>query len=105
MLQPEMHGAGYVSLALLQRRMEIMERVAKYASVLLASLLWSTAGLAAPGCPEIQQFLTGKALVVVCFYSDDLRTNNPATTPANNSILTFTDRRTLPRLFLGIRGV
>ena len=41
-----------------------MKRVAKYASVLLASLLWSTAGLAAPGCPEMEQFLTGKAVVV-----------------------------------------
>ena len=41
-----------------------MERVARYASVLLASLLWSTAGLAAPGCPEMEQFLTGKAVVV-----------------------------------------
>ena len=42
-----------------------MERVARYASVLLASLLWSTAGLAAPACPEMEQFLTGKAVYPV----------------------------------------
>ena len=98
-----MFDAG-IRLALLQRRTEIMERVARYASVLLASLLWSTAGLAAPACPEMEQFLTGKAVGVVCFHSDDLRTNNPATTPANNSILTFADGSPLPGLFGGSGG-
>jgi alpha-beta hydrolase superfamily lysophospholipase len=84
--------------------MEIMERVVKHVSILLVSLLWSTAGSAAPGCPEIEQFLTGKAVGVVCFHSNDLRTNNPATTPANNSILTFADGSPLPGLLGGING-
>ncbi|HEV8551789.1 MAG TPA: 3-hydroxybutyrate oligomer hydrolase family protein [Casimicrobiaceae bacterium] len=78
-----------------------MERVAKRLSVLLVSLLWSTVGSATPGCPEIEQFLTGKAVGVVCFHSDDLRTNNPTTTPANNSITTFADGSPLPGLFSG----
>jgi alpha-beta hydrolase superfamily lysophospholipase len=77
-----------------------MERVAKRVSILLVSLLWSVAGLAAPGCPEIQQFLMGKAVGVVCFDSADLRTNNPSitnpTTPADNFILTFADGSPLP---------
>jgi alpha-beta hydrolase superfamily lysophospholipase len=77
-----------------------MERVAKRLSILLVSLLWSAAGLAAPGCPEIQQFLTGRAVGVVCFQSADLRTNNTSTTtpttPADNSILTFADGSPLP---------
>lgn len=78
-----------------------MERVAKRMSVLLVSLLWSAVGLAAPGCPELEQFLTGKAVGVVCFRSDDLRTNNAITTPLNNSILTFADGTPLPGLFGG----
>jgi hypothetical protein len=73
-----------------------MERVARGVSVLLLLLLGSSVGLAAPGCPEIQQFLTGKAVGVGCSHSDDLRTNNPATTPANNFIGTFADGRALP---------
>src|ERR1700688_4147911 len=73
-----------------------MERFAKHVSVLLVSLLWSAAGLAAPGCPDIEQFLTGKAVGVVCFHSGDLRTNNAITTPANNFILTFADGTPLP---------
>jgi pimeloyl-ACP methyl ester carboxylesterase len=82
-----------------------MERVAKHVSVLLVALLWSAVGLAAPGCPELEQFLTGKAVGVVCFHSDDLRTNNPAInpaiTPANNSTTTFADGSPLPGLFAG----
>jgi hypothetical protein len=85
-----------------------MKRVAKRVSVLLGSLLWSTVGLATPGCPEIEQFLTGIATGVVCFHSDDLRTNNPSTTtpttPANNSIVTFADGSPLPGLLGGIDG-
>jgi alpha-beta hydrolase superfamily lysophospholipase len=73
-------------------------------SISLVSLLWSTVGLAAPGCPEIKQFLTDKAVGVLCFHSDDLRTNNPITTPANNSILTFADGSPLPGLLGGING-
>jgi alpha-beta hydrolase superfamily lysophospholipase len=81
-----------------------MVRIAKCVSALLVSLLWSTAGSAAPGCPEIEKFLTDKALGVLCFHSDDLRTNNPVTTPANNSILTFADGSPLPGLLGGSGG-
>jgi alpha-beta hydrolase superfamily lysophospholipase len=85
-----------------------MERVAKRVGFLVVTLLWSTVGLAAPNCPAIEQFLTGKAVGVVCFHTDDLRTNNPATnpaiTPANNSILTFADGSPLPGLLGGING-
>ena len=35
--------------------------------------------------------LADKALGVLCFHSDDLRTNNPSTTSQDNSILTFVD--------------
>jgi alpha-beta hydrolase superfamily lysophospholipase len=82
-----------------------MERFAKHVSVLLVSLLWSAAGLAAPGCPDIEQFLTGKAVGVVCFHSADLRTNNAITTPANNFIVTFADGTPLPGLLGGSGGI
>ncbi len=62
---------------------------------------WAATALAAPGCPEIQQFLKGSATGVLCFHSDDLRTNNAATTPANNSITTFADGTPLPGLLAG----
>ena len=81
-----------------------MVRIAKCVSALLVSLLWSTAGSAAPGCPEIEKFLADKALGVLCFHSDDLRTNNPVTTPTNNSILTFADGSPLPGLLGGSGG-
>ncbi len=73
-----------------------METIAIRVSVLLGSLLWSAVVSAAPSCPEIEQFLLGKAVGVVCFHSSDLRTNNPQTTPANNSITTFADGTPLP---------
>ena len=82
-----------------------MERSTKYLSVLLGSLLWSTAGSAAPTCQAIEQFLEGKAVGVVCVHSADLRTNNPATTPANNFILTFADGTPLPGLLGGSGGI
>ena len=85
-----------------------MKRIAKRVSVLLVSLLWSAAVSAAPGCPDIEQFLLDKAVGVVCFHTTDLRTNNPSTTepitPANNSILTFSDGTPLPGLLGGING-
>jgi hypothetical protein len=88
--------------------MNIMESIAKRASLLLGSLLWSGVALAAPGCPEIEQFLSDKAVGVVCFHSADLRTNNPSTTspttPANNSILKFADGSPFPGLLGGISG-
>jgi hypothetical protein len=81
-----------------------MERVVKHMGVLLVSLLWSAAGLAAPDCSELQQFLMGKAVGVVCFRTADLRTSNPnppSITPANNSITTFANGSSLPGLFAG----
>ena len=53
---------------------------------------------ASPGCAAVEQFLAGKAVGVVCFHSDDLRTNNAVTTPQDNSILTFADGTPLPGL-------
>ena len=50
--------------------------VAQWLSILPVLMLWASTGFAAPRCPEIEQFLTGKATGVVCFHSDDLRTNN-----------------------------
>lgn len=73
-------------------------------AVLWASTLWSAAGTAAPTCPEIEHFLSDKAVGVVCFHSDDLRTNNAVTTPANNAILTFADGTPLPGLSGGAGG-
>jgi 3HB-oligomer hydrolase (3HBOH)/Tannase and feruloyl esterase len=43
-------------------------------------------GLAQAGCPEIVAALANRTADVTCVESDDLTTNNPATTPANNSI-------------------
>jgi alpha-beta hydrolase superfamily lysophospholipase len=60
--------------------------------------------LASAGCPQIEQFLTGIAVGVVCFHSDDLTTNNPITTPADNSILTFADGSPLLGLLGGSGG-
>ena len=85
-----------------------MKKIARRVSVLLVSLLSSAVVSAAPGCPEIEQFLLDKAVGVVCFHSDDLRTNNPSTTqpttPPNNSILTFADGTQLPGLLGGANG-
>jgi hypothetical protein len=71
---------------------------------LLVPLLWAAVASAAPGCPSVERFLVGKAVGVVCFHSDDLRTNNPITTPPNNSILTFADGSPLPGLLGGVNG-
>jgi len=65
-------------------------------SAVLALAPFPLAAHAAPNCAAIEQFLAGKAIGVVCFHSDDLRTNNAVTTPANNSIGTFADGATLP---------
>ena len=65
-------------------------------SAVLALAPFPLAAHAAPNCAAIEQFLAGKATGVVCFHSDDLRTNNAVTTPANNSIGTFADGATLP---------
>ena len=71
---------------------------------MLALAPWPLAALAAPGCPAVEQFLADKAVGVVCFHSDDLRTNNAVTTPANNAILTFADGTPLPGLLGGSGG-
>lgn len=59
---------------------------------------------AAPGCAAVEHFLAGSATGVVCFHSDDLRTNNAVTTPADNSILTFADGTHFPGILGGIAG-
>jgi hypothetical protein len=69
--------------------------------ILVALMLWATAGTAAMNCDDIQASLAGKAVGVVCFHSDDLTSNNALTTPANNSITTFADGTPLPGLLAG----
>ena len=69
--------------------------------ILVSLMLSATAGIAAPNCADIQASLAGKAVGVLCFHSDDLRTNNSVTTPANNSITTFADGTPLPGLLAG----
>jgi 3HB-oligomer hydrolase (3HBOH) len=69
--------------------------------ILVSLMLSATAGIAAPNCADIQASLAGKAVGVLCFHSDDLRTNNSITTPANNSITTFADGTPLPGLLAG----
>ncbi|HEY2815538.1 MAG TPA: 3-hydroxybutyrate oligomer hydrolase family protein [Casimicrobiaceae bacterium] len=69
--------------------------------IALAAMPWPLAALAGPGCPALDQFLVGKAVGVICFHSDDLRTKVPEpltnpTTPPNNSISTFADGTPLP---------
>jgi hypothetical protein len=71
------------------------------AGIMVSLMLWATAGIAAINCTDIQASLTGKAVGVLCFHSDDLRTNNSITTPANNSITTFADGTPLPGLLAG----
>ncbi len=81
-----------------------MNRFARLFCMCLLSLAYPLLASASPGCPEINAFLADKAVGVLCFHSDDLRTGNPVTTPANNSILTFADGAPLPGLLGGISG-
>ena len=76
----------------------------KRVGAVLALAPWPLAALAAPGCPAVEQYLADKAVDVVCFHSDDLRTNNAVTTPPNNSILTFADGSPFPGLLGGSGG-
>jgi hypothetical protein len=69
--------------------------------ILVSLMLSATVGIAAPNCADIQSSLAAKAVGVLCFHSDDLRTNNSVTTPANNSITTFADGTPLPGLLAG----
>ncbi len=73
-------------------RLMILRRVAG------ALMLMTCAGsaLAALSCDNVNAFLADKAIQVTCFHSDDLRTQNPATTPPNNSITTFGNGAPLP---------
>jgi hypothetical protein len=86
------------------RENSMMGKISECLSISLIPLLWSLGAVAAPGCPEIEKFLSDKAVGVVCFHSDDLRTNNALTTPPNNSILTFADGSPLPGLLGGVNG-
>ena len=81
-----------------------MKQAASRLSTLLVAAGCSIASQAAPGCAEVEQFLSDKAVGVTCTKSPDLRTNNAQTTPANNSILTFADGTPLPGLLGGING-
>jgi hypothetical protein len=72
------------------------ERVIGHLGVVLALAAFPFAADAAPGCAALTQSLAGKATGIVCFHSNDLRTNNAVTTPANNSITTFADGSPLP---------
>jgi hypothetical protein len=74
----------------------MLQRAVKRTIAALAIAPWPLAAIAAPGCPELEQFLVGKATGVVCFHSADLRTNNPETTPPNNEIRTFADGTPTP---------
>ncbi|HSQ82597.1 MAG TPA: 3-hydroxybutyrate oligomer hydrolase family protein [Casimicrobiaceae bacterium] len=75
------------------------------ATMLLALAPWAGSAFAALGCADVEQLLADKATGVVCFHSDDLRTNNAVTTPADNSITTFADGATLPGFpLLGFPG-
>src|SRR5579864_7567241 len=83
------------------RRFVMHKGTLKRLIVALAIAPFPLAVHAAPGCPAVEQFLVGKAVGVVCFHSDDLRTNNPVTTPPDNSITTFADGTTLPGFAAG----
>ncbi len=69
----------------------------------LALSSWPALAVATSECPpSIQQFLAGKAIDVVCFHSDDLRTNSAETTPPDSSITTFADGTALPGALPGV---
>ena len=54
--------------------------------VLAALATWGLPPLAQAGCQQVLAALGGSAADVTCVESADLTTNNPATTPADNSI-------------------
>jgi hypothetical protein len=74
-----------VEVIMTRRRLEVLTA--------LVGILWNVApDTAWAGCPEIQGFLSGKAVDVVCFESPDLTTTNELvaplgpTTPPDNSL-------------------
>ncbi len=69
----------------------------KRSALVIALSSLPIAATAAPSCDDLEAYLADKVTgTLVCFHSDDLRTNNPVTTPANNSITTFADGTLLP---------
>ena len=84
----------------------MLHKAVKRTIAVLGIASWPLAAAAAGECPPaIKQFLDGRAIDVVCFHSDDLRTNNAVTTPANNSISTFADGTPLPGVPLPVLGL
>jgi hypothetical protein len=81
-----------------------MRQRASALGISLLALCWSSAGQAGPSCVDIEQFLLDKAVGVACTRFSDLRSTTPGVTPANNSILTFSDGTPLPGLLGGING-
>jgi hypothetical protein len=67
----------------------------------LTLMAWASSAFAALECSDVMNFLGNQAVGVVCFHSDDLRTNNANTTPADNSITTFANGTTLPGFAAG----
>ncbi|MDQ2917018.1 MAG: D-(-)-3-hydroxybutyrate oligomer hydrolase [Pseudomonadota bacterium] len=81
------------------------ESTLKRLVVVLALAPFPLVAHAAPSCAALDQLLAGRTTgVVVCFHSDDLRTNNAVTTPLDNSILNFADGKPFPGIFGGIGG-
>ncbi|HEV2977553.1 MAG TPA: 3-hydroxybutyrate oligomer hydrolase family protein [Casimicrobiaceae bacterium] len=66
------------------------------AAGLLALMTWPGSAFAALDCADVGGFLAGPALGVVCFHSEDLRTNNTVTTPPDNSITAFANGTAFP---------
>jgi hypothetical protein len=64
--------------------------------ILLSATVCALPGAAMADCTDILKFLSDKAVGVTCINSADLRTNNAATTPPDNSIKTFADGTPLP---------
>lgn len=81
------------------------KRALKRLCAAIAVASFPLAVYAAPDCATVERFLADKTKgALVCFHSDDLRTNNAVTTPADNSILTFADGTPLPGLSGGKGG-
>ena len=74
----------------------------QWAAGLLALIAWGGSAFAALDCADVGQSLAGQALGVVCFHSEDLRTNNTLTTPPDNSITAFANGTTLPGYQAGL---
>jgi len=67
----------------------------------LALMTWAGSAFATLGCDDVKTFLAHRATGLLCFHSDDLRTNNAVTTPPDNSITTFANGQTLPGFAAG----